>query len=478
MLFNVYYNEDYFPLIKEVKYIVNESTQEKLTLTEFLNNISTYDEVNYILNLPVFFSFLEKEMKAQGYECKHTKTAKFSRYTSALKPNTYVADIYARSDVKGTKFLNKVRIGTSNGQKHFINFNAYTKYVDINTPFPQEEIELADYLSSIGCKESTPAGAMRREYGINKLQTELIREDFTLAMRSTTIAPAIIEAYDLGYFKEAWSYDVNSMYLAMLKSVKYMPDTFRAKRVDQPQLVPPNHFGWHQKSSTKWEVVFEGEIIWPDDWLVPPMKTNPYIDMIDHMFEDKQAAKQLGGCAYRFYKQKANSFIGSFAQKNRRCVHFTNWEDTEGRRDPLRESGIPHYDIFSIVTALARRYIESFMEQAREHGCKVLQVNTDGFIVDKPLPESMLGEELGALRLDKHLTNLYIFGPNRYVADGIQSISGLPEGMYKPGQTIYHYNKIQWTPLDGCFKLIDTKIDLMDELKMNFVELEDVINYE
>lgn len=478
MLFNVYYNEDYFPLLKEVKYIINETTQEKLTLKEFLEKLPTYNEINYVLNLPVFFSFLEKEMLEQGYICKHTQSPKFSPYANVLKPGTYVADIFTRNDVRGLKFLNKLRIGSETGQKYFINFNPFTKYQEINAPFPQEEIDHADYLSSIGCKESTPAGAMRKQYKINKLQTPLIHKEFTIAMQSTTINPAIIEAYDEGYFKEAWGYDVNSMYLAMLRNLPFLPDTFRAKQVEQAQLVPLNHFGWHQVGPAKWEVRLEGEILLPDDWLVPPLKQNKYIKIIDEMYAEKQAAKRIGGCAYRFYKQKANSFIGSFAQKNRRFTHFVHWTDKTGRKDPMKDTDVPQYDIFSVVTTMARRYITKLMDKARECGCNVLQVNTDGFIVDRPLPESMLSEELGGLRLDKHLTNLYIFGPNRYVADGVQCISGLPEGMYKPGKTVYHYNKIQWIPLDECFKLIDTKIDLMEEIKMNFVELEDVISYE
>ena len=124
---------------------------------------------------------------------------------------------------------------------------------------------------------------------------------------------------------------------------------------------------------------------------------------------------------------------------------------------------------------MARRYITELMDQARAAGCRVLQVNTDGFITDKPIPKSMLGEGLGALRLDKHLTNLYIFSSNRYAADGVQSISGLPDGMYKPGKTVYYYNKIIWNQTEGCFKLTETCINLMEEIQETFKELEDVI---
>lgn len=480
MLFNVYYNENNFPFLNEIKYIINETTQEKLTISEFLNNISQYDEINYIANMPVFFPLLEEEMIRQKYECKTTSTPYYYHYSPKLKPKTYCVDIYVRSDNSNVmKYVNKMRIGTTNGQKYFINFNSFTTYQEINTPFHREEVEYASYLSNIGCKTVTPAGAMREQYGIRSLNSHNIVPGFAIAARDSINNPALIEAYDLGYFKEAWGYDVNSMYLAMMKQIKYLPDAGLASVVKQAQLVPPNHFGWHQKDVYTWEVKLEGEIIWPGDWLVPPCSIkNKFIDMVDMMYKEKQASKKKGGAIYRFYKQKANSFIGSFAKKNRMSTHYKYWSDEKGRKDKDFRAGTPRYDIFAVITTMARRYITVLMDKARAFGCRVLQVNTDGFIVDKPLPESMLGEGLGELRFDKHLTNLYIFSPNQYVADGVQCISGLPSGMYKPGKTNYTYNKIMWVPSYNGFRLIETKIDLMSELKMNFVELEDVIKYE
>lgn len=480
MLFNVYYDENNFPFLNKIKYIVNETTQEKLMISDFLKNIDQYDEINYIANMPVFFPFLEEEMAKQNYECKTTNTPYYYHYSPRLKPKTYCADIYVRSDnSKVMKYVNKMRIGASNDQKYFINFNSFTVYQEINTPFCQEEIEYASYLGKIGCKTVTPAGAMREQYGIRSLNSNNIIAGFAIAARDSIKNPALIEAYDLGYFKEAWGYDVNSMYLAMMKQIKYLPDAGLAKTIQQPQLVPPNYFGWHQNDVYSWEVKLPGEIIWPGDWLVPPCSIkNKFIDIVDKMYQEKQSSKKKGGAIYRFYKQKANSFIGSFAKKNRMSVHYKHWNDEKGRKDKNFNMGVPRYDIFAVITTLARRYVTELMDKARAAGCKVLQVNTDGFIVDKPLPESMLGEGLGELRLDKHLTNLYIFSPNQYVADGVQCISGLPSGMYKPGQTQYSYNKIMWSPAHNYFKLIETNIDLMSELKMNFVELEDVINYE
>ena len=478
MLFNVFYKKEYLPLLQEVDYIINETTKEQLTLEQFVKNINSYDEVNYISNMQVFFPFLEDELARQNFECKHTNSKNFSHYTPSLKPKTYVADIYSKSSTYEVRFVNKMRIGAASGQKYFINFNPFTVYQEINTNFTDEEIAHADYLSKIGCKSTTPAGAMRDEYGIRKLQTKIIRKDFAIAMRETIVNPAIIEAYYPGYHKEGWAYDVNSMYPAMMKKIEHLPDPLRAKQVKETTIVPPNCFGWRRKDYNKWDVVFEGEQIEKNDWLLPCfVAENPYIKTVDKMYRHKQSSKKLGGCAYRFFKQKVNSFIGSFAQKNRRLEHFTYWYDKKGRKEPI-ETDVPRYDIFSIITALARRYITELMDKARAAGCRVLQVNTDGFITDKPLPESMLGEGLGELRFDRHLTNLYIFSPNQYVADGVQCISGLPDGMYRPGQTQYTYNKIMWSNTEQCFRLIETNIDLMSELKMNFVELEDVIKYE
>lgn len=479
MLFNVYYNENNFPLLNEIKYIVNETTGEQLTIEDFLNKIDTYDEVNYIANMQVFYPFLEKIMLKTGYECKYTKKEYFWHYTHVLKPHTYSADIYVRSDSGIMKYINKFRIGAKDGQKYFINFNSYSVYQEINTRFSKEEIEYATYLSLIKCKQSTPAGAMRDQYGINNLNSKNLVPGFAIAAASSIKNPALIEAYHIGYVAEAWSYDVNSMYLAMMKTISFLPDSGLAEEVKQAQIVMPHHYGWHQTGPSTWQVVLEGGIIFPGDWLVPPKANiNPFLEIVDKMYHEKQTSKKLGGSIYRFYKQKANSFIGSFAKKNRSAKHFIYWDDDTGRYDKDKKSGIPRYDIFAIITALARNYVTELMDRARECGCTVLQVNTDGFIVDKPLPESLLSDELGGLRLDKHLTNLYIFSANRYVADGVQCISGLPADMYKPGQTTYHYNKITWDVWNNCFKLIDTKVDLMDEIKDTYKELEDVISYE
>lgn len=184
------------------------------------------------------------------------------------------------------------------------------------------------------------------------------------------------------------------------------------------------------------------------------------------LFEDKQRYKENGGPIYRFYKQKVNSFIGCFAQKNRSILHLSRWDDTHGRYD--KETTVkkfPRYDIFQIITAMARRYISELMNKAVEAGCRILKVNTDGFITDKPIPESMLGEGLGDLRFEGKLTNLIIFSGNRHVADGEQSISGLPESMYIPGVYNYVYYQVVWSGVDKTFILKEANVNLLDEME-------------
>lgn len=56
--------------------------------------------------------------------------------------------------------------------------------------------------------------------------------------------------------------------------------------------------------------------------MYPESRENPYRALAHRLFEDKQKRKKEGAQAYRFYKQKANSFIGSFAQRNKIRVHY------------------------------------------------------------------------------------------------------------------------------------------------------------
>ena len=199
--------------------------------------------------------------------------------------------------------------------------------------------------------------------------------------------------------------------------------------------------------------------------------------MADRLWNDKQKFKQQGGCAYRFYKMKANSFIGCFAQRKRTTKHFTMWDDVNPRDEKPNNETISRYDIFGIITAMARRTLTKYMDMAKEAGCTIYQCNTDGFITDKPIPNFESSAELGGLRLDKELDNLYIFSPNQYVADGIQCISGLPSGMYKRGTTKYTFSQIKYSPISRKFNIINTTVDLLKTIReFYFLTEEDIIN--
>lgn len=135
------------------------------------------------------------------------------------------------------------------------------------------------------------------------------------------------------------------------------------------------------------------------------------------------------------------------------------------------------FDIFGIITALARRTLMNYMDMAREAGCEIYQCNTDGFITDRPIPHFTSSDELGGLRLDKELNNLYIFSPNQYVADGVQCISGLPCGMYKPGTTKYTFSQIRFNQIDNEYRIVNTTIDLLKTIRETyFLTEEDIMN--
>lgn len=75
----------------------------------------------------------------------------------------------------------------------------------------------------------------------------------------------------------------------------------------------------------RFEVRFGGEPLEPGDWYVPATEAkNSLAAFALKLFEDKQRYKENGGPIYRFYKQKVNSFIGCFAQKNRSIIHLSH----------------------------------------------------------------------------------------------------------------------------------------------------------
>ena len=247
MLFNVYYDETHFPYLDKIKYIVNETTKEKLTLDEFIAAIPTFYEVNHIGRFNVFYPFLEKRLIADGFICKTTKTDYYSVYRSKLAPHSYVADITIKlSAAEANKNVNKMRIrGLTGEAKYLISFDAFTNYQEVNTPFPEEEIYYSSFLNQIKCKSSSPAGAMREDVPDKSVfkYAASIERDFCMDLINSMTYPAVIEAYAYGHFDEAYSYDVISMYPAMLSKIKHLPSLISARKITEHMIIPENCFG-------------------------------------------------------------------------------------------------------------------------------------------------------------------------------------------------------------------------------------------
>ena len=201
MLYNVYYKKEYFPDIIEIDYIYNETTKEQYnTVEEFIEALINSDDViNHIGYMNVFFPFLEKGFKNLDYQLKITRTEHYSNYTPKLKPHTYTTDIIANiaADYKDIK---KLRVGGPKEDRYLINFNAFTDYHLISTPYSDDEVEFQSYLNSIRCRSTSPAGAMKEDIGLRTFfTTTLTRAELFLELKKTANNPAIIEAYAYGY---------------------------------------------------------------------------------------------------------------------------------------------------------------------------------------------------------------------------------------------------------------------------------------
>lgn len=485
MLYNVFYKEEFFPAIVEVDFIRNETTGEVYsTVGEFIESlVNSKDTINHIGKFNVFFPFLEKGFQESGYTPKITKTEHFSHYRSKLVPNSYSVDIVGKiASSNCHREVKKLRIASPLGDRYLISFDDFTDYHLINTDYTDDEVEFQSYLNSIGCRRSSPAGAMKEDIGHSSYfstKTSKGGAELMWELKKTARNPAIIEAFALGPVGKGYCYDINSMYLAQLKKIEHLPDLRFAHPVTSTMVVPPNHFGVHHVNVMDSVIALPGQVISSGDWLLPPSKEeNPFKEVAERLWNDKQKFKKEGGCAYRFYKMKANSFIGCFAQRKRALKHFSSWHDTEGREDKYSSGTMSRFDIFGIVTALARQTLIDYMNMARDAGCEIYQCNTDGFITDKPIPGFESSEELGGLRLDKELNNLFIFSQNQYAADGVQCISGLPGGMYQPGVYEYTFETPRYMQHENQFKLIETHLDLYKGIRELEYELEDLYKNE
>ena len=272
MLYNVFYKEEYFPNLSHIDYIINETTEEIYhTVQEFLVAFENCpDEINHIKMLKVFYPFLEAALLESGYTSKHTQTAHFAPYTPKLKLKTFVADISAKDTADAMREISVVRMGCPAGQKYLICYEPFTlSHIAINYRYDKEEVHFQQYLNKIQCRNSTPAGAMKRDVSpsgsLFEIKANTVSNEIMWMLKCAKRNPSIIEAYDLGYHKKGWSYDINSMYLSQLNQLEYLPNLPLARKVKEITVLPPHHHGVKWIGINRSVVCLPGETIGPGD---------------------------------------------------------------------------------------------------------------------------------------------------------------------------------------------------------------------
>lgn len=372
----------------------------------------------------------------------------------------YTVDCGTAKVVKYVRFFNC----------YFYNYDSFnTEYHPINTRYSKQDVALQQYLNDHNIKETSVASCARKELEAScgkkvfrpTFNRDEVEPELLILLKKKVQNPAIIAAPFVGHVDKAYGYDINSMYPAILSEIDYLPSMVNAYQATNslPKKVPEHYMALNINWQTgDIDVALPGDFYYNSSWLIPPeSRPNPLKPFMLEKYQQKRKLKAEGGVKYDFFKMKMNSIIGSFAAKPHTYRFYEHYNDTKYRcSEPL--TTVPRYEINVLVTQMAQRKIMKYMEYAESQGCTVLQVNTDGFITNRKIPGIDYSLELGDLRLDKVLTNLDIYEMNRYTSNETVCISGLPKDLYRPGQTVYKFEILQWNGKKWC--LIQQTVDL------------------
>lgn len=243
-----------------------------------------------------------------------------------------------------------------------------------------------------------------------------------------------------GFYKKAYHYDVTSMYPYIITSITYMPDPIQAVRLTRAEKADHKKYAYWVGEFCHCDV--ESEYIPAGSIKMPLVVPNRYAVPALQLYQQKALAKK-GTLQYTVAKLMVNSFIGRIIMKEDISNHYRytdpSFDDVKDKvvakvKHPLRP-----VEVYTYIIALARQYINHLMKRAIAEGCRIIQVNTDGFFTDKPISFADDEKFLGSLRFEYEAHNLTIFACNQYVCDEETCIAGLPKELYKPGQVYYEF---------------------------------------
>lgn len=436
-------------LVKPDLGILTDSNKS-YTPQEFIENIDKFPQKSYILYLCLWFPLIWPLMK----DWREVKS-----FQRKLQPDKrYHLTVNQRNEQ-----LISIKLSVNNRTHIFVEASELLGYRNPMHPMLLEgDAAYLDWLLEKSyykdkySKQVTepvysPAYEAKQLFG-NRSKQELMKQpkwntftpDLKLQLKAACCNPALHGvANDLKrVYDVVYDYDCNSMYPYILANLKMLPDAADAKHYDiLPMRTPENTM-----VLCDGVCYLQNQIIidhyGEGGWIIPFTFPNPWINEMYSAFRKKKELKESGNKEhYRYHKTKMNSFIGMFAQRNQ-----------HNRRE-----------IFILVTSLARQILNQQLIKAEEKGCHVLSWNTDGFIVDKPLPDFTDSDKLGGWRLDEVLHHASIYAFNRIACDEKISISGLPAFCFDAEHPGGVYYRMSFKSIYEMPELIPVRIDLEEE---------------
>jgi hypothetical protein len=246
-----------------------------------------------------------------------------------------------------------------------------------------------------------------------------------------------------GFYKKAYHYDITSMYPYIVTSTALLPDPTQAVRLEKAEKADHKHYAYWVGAFYRCDV--ESKNIPANSIKMPLVLPNRYAETALQLYQVKAQAKK-GTPQYTIAKLKVNSFIGRIIMGEDIRNHYKYSDPTFDDKNNQVVAAVNHplrpVEAYTYFIALARQYIKRLMKRAIREGCRIIQVNTDGFFTDKPISFADEEKFLGSLRFEYEAHNLTIFACNQYACDEEVCIAGLPKELYREGQTEYEFPTI------------------------------------
>lgn len=413
-----------------------------------LDNVT--DPIIFVRRLKYVFRFIELKLLEFGYEpksCQDKGTGWHEYQRHFLKDNGYVPRIFGEH-----RDCNMVTF------KHFRMYDA-EKWLgtnrDIFAMLNDEEYQNLLKLSKDPTLESTPSKEAWKSIKKLDIYGE-INPDIYRDIESGIEGGIIIG--QPAFYKTAYHYDVTSLYPYIMSSIEKFPSLNLAYYTNKELIADHTKYAYWIAPTFHCDTTIQTI---PIGSIVAPLLTkNKYKNLAIQMYQEKDKAIK-GTPEYTIAKLKVNSFIGRLIMKNRTNTFYPySWKDCGKIKAVHKKTFNKDLGAYTYIIAKAREYILSKVKLATNSNAQVLQLNTDGFFTDNPIPYDK-DRFLGSLRYEYKASNLTIFHCNQYVCDQEVCIAGLPKELYKPNQINYKVLSIIWQ--DGCYRYIYRKLTLGEE---------------